>query len=245
MDDLLQQGITAYKAGKREDARKIFVTVVKRTPDSELAWGWMYQTSGNDRERIYCLKQMLRINPKNEKTGQLLSQLVVPPPPIHVDIPKVVTRKCPHCNAENQIASPRCSYCGREINEQKSALPKKADGGKINPIIPLLGIMIAIIVCGVIYSMSLQAGKKLVTPPTPTRSPEETAWYACTRFVEEQMKTSMIDAQSYTPNGVTLLDNGQYRVDVGYAKLSTTYTCILRDRADGRWELISLGAVKN
>ena len=26
MDDLLQQGITAYKAGKRDEARKIFIT---------------------------------------------------------------------------------------------------------------------------------------------------------------------------------------------------------------------------
>ncbi len=244
MDDLLQQGITAYKAGKREDARKIFVTVVKQTADSELAWGWMYQTSGNDRERIYCLKQMLRINPKNEKTGQMLSQLVAPPPSIQVEAPKASTRKCPHCGEETRLASTRCSYCGREINEQKSAPPQKAARKKNNRIITVLGILIAILVCGFIYNLTLQAGL-LATRPTPTRSSEENAWYACTRFVQEQMEAAMIDAQNYTPSGVILLDNGQYRVDVRYAKLSTTYTCILRDRAGGRWELISLGAIKN
>src|SRR3972149_2548777 len=76
MNDLLQQGITAYKAGKRDEARKIFITVVKQNPENEHAWGWMYNVSGNDKERIYCLKQMLRINPKNEKANQLLNQLL-------------------------------------------------------------------------------------------------------------------------------------------------------------------------
>ena len=76
MDDLLQQGITAFKAGKRDEARKIFITVVKQNPDNERAGGGMYEVSGNDKERIYCLKQMLRINPKNEKANQLLNQLL-------------------------------------------------------------------------------------------------------------------------------------------------------------------------
>ena len=56
MDDLLQPGITAYKAGKRDEARKFFIIIVKQSPDNERAWGWMYDTSGDDSERIYCLK---------------------------------------------------------------------------------------------------------------------------------------------------------------------------------------------
>jgi hypothetical protein len=78
MDDLLQQGITAYKAGKRDEARNIFITTVKQSPDSERAWGWLYQVSNNDQERIHCLKQILRINPKNEKASQSLNQLLDP-----------------------------------------------------------------------------------------------------------------------------------------------------------------------
>jgi len=72
MDDLLQHGVAAYKAGKREEARRIFIMVVKQSPESQHGWGWMYQTSNNDKERIYCLKQILRINPKNQKVNQLL-----------------------------------------------------------------------------------------------------------------------------------------------------------------------------
>ncbi|MDP1714007.1 MAG: hypothetical protein Q8L41_04615 [Anaerolineales bacterium] len=105
MDDLLQQGITAHKAGKRDEARKIFINVVKQSPDSERAWGWMYDVSNNDNERIYCLKQMLRINPKYEKANQLLNQLLTPsftsspsptpiaPSPIQVNSPRIVAKK--------------------------------------------------------------------------------------------------------------------------------------------------------
>jgi len=79
VDDLLQQGITAYRAGKRNEARKNFITVVKQSPDSERAWGWMNNVCDTDQERMHCLKQILRINPKNEKAQQLLNQLLAPP----------------------------------------------------------------------------------------------------------------------------------------------------------------------
>jgi hypothetical protein len=78
MDELLQQGITEYKAGRREEARKIFIAVVKKNPDSERAWGWMNNVCNTDQERIHCLNQVLRINPKNDKARQHLDRLLVP-----------------------------------------------------------------------------------------------------------------------------------------------------------------------
>jgi hypothetical protein len=79
MDDLLQQGITAYKAGRRDEARRIFITLIKQHPDSEHAWGWMSSVCNTDQERIHCLKQVLRINPKNDKTRRYLDQLLAQP----------------------------------------------------------------------------------------------------------------------------------------------------------------------
>lgn len=99
MDDLLQQGITAYKAGKPDEARKIFITAIKQSPNNEHAWGWMYQVSNNDQERIHCLKQILRINPKSEKANQLLNQLLTPPLTpisplsIQVNSPEIMAKK--------------------------------------------------------------------------------------------------------------------------------------------------------
>jgi len=270
MDDLLQQGITAYKAGKRAEARKIFITLVKQNPESERAWGWMYQTSDNDKERIYCLKQMLRINPKNEKPAKLLNQLIAPPsapitsPPVQTapppapitpplapleplpnkeKFPNIATRKCPRCQEEIQAGAPRCKYCGWAVDGKKERKQKKAGIGK-KLITTIISIIAMILICGLTYALMIFAQKNIGPTPTPTRTTEENAWYACTLFIENQLKVSRIDSQNYNSEGVILLDNGQYRVDVNYAKLTTTYTCILLDRTGGSWELISLVATR-
>jgi tetratricopeptide (TPR) repeat protein len=113
MNDLLQQGITAYKAGKRDEARKIFIAFIKQNPENEHGWGWMYQASGDDKERIYCLKQMLRINPKNEKASQLLDKLLAPPltlntppssSPQRISHPQPSTTKSLPSNQNNSFA---------------------------------------------------------------------------------------------------------------------------------------------
>ena len=53
MDDLIQQGIMAYRAGKRDEARKFFASAVKQNQNDERAWGWMYNVCNNDKERIH------------------------------------------------------------------------------------------------------------------------------------------------------------------------------------------------
>ncbi|MBI5945365.1 MAG: zinc ribbon domain-containing protein [Chloroflexi bacterium] len=247
MNDLLQQGITAYKAGKREEARRFFISAVKQNPQSELAWGWMYQTSVSEKERIYCLKQMLRINPKNEKTSQLLRQHLepasapVPPPAAEVNPPKVEEVKCPHCGEPVRVGAPRCKYCGRDLKRVKTVPAKKDSKNLINFVIAIITMAI---ICGLIYGLALVAKSRIDAIPTPTRSPHENAWHACILFVEKQEKVAAFDAQRFTPDGVILLDNGQYRVDVSYAKLAITYTCVLSDHSDGKWELISLTATQ-
>ena len=247
MDDLLQQGITAYRAGRREEARDTFIKAVKQDPENELAWGWMYQISSSDRERIHCLKQMLRINPKNEKPARLLEQLLadLPPAPAAVpdNPPAAPGSKCPHCQNMIQEGAPRCSYCGRDIHEKKQA-PEISTGTGTRLMPSIIGAVIAIIVCGLIYVTWFGVGRKLEPAAAPTRTPEENAWYACTLFIENQLKVSVLDAQGFTASGIILLDNGQYRVDIRYAKLATTYTCILLDHSGGNWELMSLAATR-
>ncbi|MBE7535434.1 MAG: hypothetical protein HS124_06860 [Anaerolineales bacterium] len=75
MDDLIQQGANAFKSGDRETARKLLISAVKQYPDNERAWGWMYSVCNTDQERIHCLKQILRINPSNQKASQTLGEM--------------------------------------------------------------------------------------------------------------------------------------------------------------------------
>src|SRR5574341_678201 len=76
MDDLTEQGVHAFRAGERDKARKLLLAAIKQNPDSERAWGWLSNVVDNDKERIYCLKQVLRINPNNEKANQLFKNLI-------------------------------------------------------------------------------------------------------------------------------------------------------------------------
>jgi hypothetical protein len=80
MDELLQQGVTALQAGKREEARQLLVAAVKQNKNDERAWGWLYQVANNDAERKTCLQQILRINPQNTQVKALLDQMTAPPP---------------------------------------------------------------------------------------------------------------------------------------------------------------------
>lgn len=72
----LEDGVKAYKAGKRNEARKIFIASVKEYPDNAYAWGWMYQVSETDQERIYALRKILRIKPDDTQAKLLLEQLL-------------------------------------------------------------------------------------------------------------------------------------------------------------------------
>lgn len=76
MDNLIKRGAQTFRAGKIEEARELLTKAIKQNPDSEAAWGWLYNVTNNDKERLHCLKQVLRINPNNEKANKLFNKLI-------------------------------------------------------------------------------------------------------------------------------------------------------------------------
>jgi hypothetical protein len=76
MDDLIKQGAAAFYAGDLETAKKLMTEVVKHHPDNKDAWSWLYTVCTSEQDRILCLKNLLRINPENEKALEILKYLV-------------------------------------------------------------------------------------------------------------------------------------------------------------------------
>ena len=163
MEDLLQQGITAYKAGKRDEARNIFITVVKQSPDSQSAWAWLYDASNNDQERIHCLKQIVRINPNNEKAKQKLDSLM------GQDFPFAPSQK-----ATSPIQEQHNGVSGNIPNKQpanpiKSVTKKKTFFTPSN--ILIIGVLACICIALPMFGAMLNLTGDSKPIPTPTNVP--------------------------------------------------------------------------
>ncbi len=76
---LLQQGIAAAKAGQKDQARQILQQAVKIDPRNETIWLWLSSVAKDDKERIFCLKQILTINPQSELAMKGLQALGIAP----------------------------------------------------------------------------------------------------------------------------------------------------------------------
>jgi|GEM_PF-1223425 hypothetical protein len=75
MSENLKNGIAAHKAGDKVTARRLFAQALREDPNSERAWQWMFNVANNDTERIKCLREILRINPNNDKARNTLDDL--------------------------------------------------------------------------------------------------------------------------------------------------------------------------
>ena len=75
-DILLQQAMSAVRAGHELTARDIFLEVVEINPRNETAWMWLTGLLDDLDDCIYACEQVLKINPKNVNVNQYLGQLL-------------------------------------------------------------------------------------------------------------------------------------------------------------------------
>lgn len=74
MDNLLQQAMSAIKAGDWDSGRRVLVKILNTDPDNETAWLWLAAAVEGDRRR-HCLEQVLRINPNSQAAQKGLEEL--------------------------------------------------------------------------------------------------------------------------------------------------------------------------
>jgi hypothetical protein len=92
--DLLQQGIGAARAGRREEARALLMQVVEADERNEQAWLWLAGLIEDPEDIRTCLQNVLDLNPANQQAQQGLAWLerrygspapspeTSPPPPL-------------------------------------------------------------------------------------------------------------------------------------------------------------------
>jgi Tol biopolymer transport system component len=75
IEELLQKGIDAARAGDRKAARASLERVVEVEPENEKGWFWLASVMDTDEERRLCLRTVLKINPKNAKAQAALDRI--------------------------------------------------------------------------------------------------------------------------------------------------------------------------
>ncbi len=65
-DIILQEAINAIHDGDRARAKDLLARLLKNNPGNAEYWIWMSSVVDSDKERIYCLREALQADPKNE-----------------------------------------------------------------------------------------------------------------------------------------------------------------------------------
>lgn len=75
MADPVQQAITLIEAGRLEQAHSVLMSVLKADPKNDAAWYWMSKVVAGDELREQCLREAVKINPKNTLALKALDEM--------------------------------------------------------------------------------------------------------------------------------------------------------------------------
>ena len=137
MDNFLQQGINAAKAGDKARAFQLLTRAIQDTASAEQAWLWMSSVVSNDSERLFCLDNALRINPDNapakNKAAEFRQKGIFPAVPISPDEPSVATPPPMRTSASPQsaglVASPAIPTAAKPFSSQPVDSPRPTTAG--------------------------------------------------------------------------------------------------------------------
>ena len=71
----LQRAIETARAGRKAEARELFIRIVEADPQNEAAWMWLAGLVDSLEDRIIACENVLTINPSNEKVRGYLTRL--------------------------------------------------------------------------------------------------------------------------------------------------------------------------
>src|SRR5258708_18002856 len=75
VDSLVQDGITALKAGRKDEARRALMKAVELDEHNEEGWLWLSAVVETTEEQQICLENVIAINPNNDKARKGLAAI--------------------------------------------------------------------------------------------------------------------------------------------------------------------------
>ncbi len=84
---MYHEAMVAIRQGERERARDLLVRLIKKKPDQPQYWLWMSAVVDTVKERNYCLKEVLRLDPENKNACLGLIMTGALPPDQSLAIP--------------------------------------------------------------------------------------------------------------------------------------------------------------
>jgi hypothetical protein len=81
VDGMVREGISAYRAGRKDEARALLLRAVEIDQYNEQSWLWLSAVVESVDEQRTCLENVLTINPNNDRAKQGLQMLNQKPSP--------------------------------------------------------------------------------------------------------------------------------------------------------------------
>lgn len=82
MDDFTQQGIAALKAGDKTEARHLLTQAVRQDKQNVLAWYALSFAMDKEKDQVFCLQQVLKLDPNHAKAQQRLAKITAQSKPV-------------------------------------------------------------------------------------------------------------------------------------------------------------------
>ncbi len=114
MAEKLQQAIQLIKSGDKQAGRKLLADLLAGDPRNETAWLWLAGVVDADEQRLYCVKQVLKLNPDNQAAQRALESLQqdqAPPPDDKADLRPAAPP------APDQAAPPTATTLTQDLTE--------------------------------------------------------------------------------------------------------------------------------
>jgi hypothetical protein len=112
--NLLDEGIAALRAGKKEAARLKLMQVINADERNEFAWLYLSEAVEDDGDRQICLENVLAINPANERADTELRALQEK---LARETAKGDSLICPACGTANSLDSQYCAKCYASLEQ--------------------------------------------------------------------------------------------------------------------------------